>query len=207
MSETTFLMQNIATFSYLGVFVVAMLANVIVIVPEEIILLALGYVAGMGIVNPFIVVPIVACGLLVTDIIFYTLSKRKNRFVMFLYEKLFAWKIKSRLPWIEKHVNKVLFFARFVIQLHLLGPLIAGQTKMPLKRFIAIELGALVIYASLLISLGVYFRDRIEFIISDIRIVHNIIFIVIGIAVLFVIFKFLRRIILGNPKKEIKKLK
>src|SRR3989344_5383494 len=140
MSETTFLMQNIATFSYLGVFVVAMIANVIVIVPEE-----------------------------------------------------------SRLPWIEKHVNKVLFFSRFVIQLHLLGPLIAGQTKMPLKKFIAIELAALVIYASALISLGVYFRDRIEFIISDIRIVHNIIFIVIGIAVLFIIFKFLRRIILGNP--------
>src|SRR3989338_7653307 len=199
MNETGFLMQNIATFSYLGVFVVAMFANVIIIVPEEIILLALGYVAGMGIVKPFLVVPIVACGLLVTDLVFYTLSKRRNRFVMLLYAKLFAWKIKSRLPWIEKHVHKVLFFSRFVIQLHLFGPLIAGQTKMPVKKFIAIELGALVIYASALISLGVYFRDRIEFIISDIRIVHNIIFIVIGIAVLFVIFKFLRRIILGNP--------
>ncbi len=200
MSETQTLIQHLGALSYLGIFGAAMLANVALVVPEEVILLALGYLVGTGKANYFIVVAIVIAGLLSTDLLLYTLARRENKVIMFFYNKFFAWRIKSRLPWLEKHIYKVIFFSRFMVQLRFMGWFLAGKLKVRRREFITFELAALVIYVPLLIWAGEYFRDRIEFIASGVREIHNLIIIAIDAAILFMLLKFLRKLILNQAR-------
>ncbi len=198
MTETQILINHISAMSYLGIFGIAMIANIAIIVPEEIILLVLGYVVGMGKANFFIVVAVVIAGLLCTDFMLFSLAKRENRVIMFIYNKFFAWRIQNRLDWLEKHIYKVIFFSRFMVQLRFMGWFLAGKLKLRKREFLTFELAALFIYVPLLIGAGVYFRDRIEYITSGVREAHNIIIIAIGIIILFAILKLFRKVLLGK---------
>ncbi len=200
--ETQTLIEHLGAFSYLGIFGVSMIANIAIVLPEEIILLAIGYVVGTGVVNGFIVVPIVMLGLLITDTALYTLSKRRNRLIMFFYDKFFAWRVKNYIHWLKRHIYKVIFFSRFMVQLRFMGPFFAGQLKIPRRKFILYEVFALAIYVPLLVWAGAYFRNRIERITDGIRTAHNLILIGLGTIILFVFLKFLRNLILKSFKKE-----
>ncbi len=183
--------------SYFGVFGVSIIANVVVPFPEEIVLLGLGYLAGTGRANIFILIPIVIFGLLLSDIVMFTLSKRGNRLVKKFYQKLFSKSLEPRREWLETHISKVVFFSRFLVQLRFLGPFLAGQTRTPFKRFLKFELFALVIYVPLYLWVGFYFRNRIEFIVNGIGAVKNIILVALGIAILISLSKLIRRKVLG----------
>lgn len=192
-STTAELIRQLGALSYLGVFGVSIIANVIVPFPEEIVLLGLGYLAGTGHANLLILIPIVIAGLLVSDVIMFSLSKSGNKWVKKFYEKIFSKSLESRREWLETHINKVIFFSRFLVQLRFLGPFLAGQAQISLKRFLKYEIAALLIYVPLYLWVGFYFRNRIEFIASGISAVKNIILIVVGIGLLLAISKLIRR--------------
>ena len=66
------------------------------------------------------------------------------------------------------------------------------------KKFISYEIPALLIYVPLLLALGDYFQDRIEFITSGVGIVRNGILVLVGILFLIGISKFIRDITFGD---------
>ncbi|HSE56464.1 MAG TPA: VTT domain-containing protein [Candidatus Paceibacterota bacterium] len=192
MNETQALIQHLGQFSYLGIFGISILANVVVPVPEEVVLLALGYLARGGRANIFYLIPIVMAGLLVSDIVMYTLSKHNNRLLTRFYNRFFAKRLAGREAWIETHIEKVIFFSRFLIQLRFLGPFIAGQRKVSWKKFLTYELAALVIYVPLVLWAGWYFRSRIDKIVAGIGLVRNGILIAVGITLLISLSKYIR---------------
>ncbi len=194
------MIEQFGTLSYIGVFGISALANVVIPVPEEIVLLALGYVSRAGELSGFVLVPIVMAGLLASDIIMYLLSKKGNRFVTMFYEKFFAPRLESKRGWLEANPEKVIFFSRFLVQLRFLGPFLAGQMQVPWRTFLTYELAALVIYVPTFIAAGYYFQDRIEHIASGVGIIRNVIIIVIGLVLLVSISKFVYRYLFG--KKE-----
>lgn len=198
MEETRFLIEHITTFSYLGIFVIAILANVVVPFPEEIVILAIGYLVGIGKINGFIVFPIILLGLLISDTVMYLLAKRGARILTAFYNRFFAKTLASKQAWIDKHPGRVIFYTRFMMQFRFLGPFLAGKTKMPYQKFLAYELAALCIYIPTLLFLGNYFHNRMESVVAGVGIVHNIILIVIGIIVLISVSKFIRDITFGE---------
>ena len=198
MSETQLVIHNIGTFSYLGVFVISLLANVVIPFPEEIVILAIGYIASTGKINIFLTFPIVLIGLALSDTIMYFLAFNGNRLLTSFYNRFFANMLGSRKDLIEKHPGKIVFYTRFMVQLRFLGPFIAGQQKMSWKKFISYEIPALLIYVPLLLALGDYFQDRIEFITSGVGIVRNGILVLVGILFLIGISKFIRDITFGD---------
>lgn len=198
MEETQALIHNISAFSYLGVFVISLLANVVVPVPEEIVILAIGYVVGMGTLNPWITFVIVILGLVVSDTIMYALAYRGARLLNLFYERFFAVTLKSRQAWIDANPGKVIFYSRFMMQFRFLGPFLAGKNKMPYKKFLSYELAALFIYVPLLLVIGAYFQNRLELIVEGVGTARNILLSVIGIVVLFGISKFIRDITFGE---------
>lgn len=202
MSETSLLIQHLETLSYVGIFIVAIIANVIIPVPEEVILLALGYIAGTGTLNGFIIIPVVILGSVLSDVAMYKLSKSGNRFVMYFYKKFFSRKLEEKRAWLEEHVYKVIFFSRFLVQLRFLGPFFAGQVKVPLREFLRYDIFALIIYVPLYVGVGWYFRNRIEFIVSGVNIVRNVILMVAGAVILISLSKFVRRFLFGKPAKK-----
>lgn len=187
--ETQVLLEQLGALSYIGIFGVSMLANVVIPVPEEIVLLALGYLAGTGSVNGFIILPIIMAGLLISDVVMYTLSKRGNRLIAFFYKKFFAKKVTRKQHWMKIHIEKVIFFSRFLVQLRFIGPFMAGQYRVPLKKFVKYDLAAIAIYVPLFLFLGWYFHNRVQKIIESVHVIKNTVFLFFGIVILYVFIK------------------
>lgn len=197
MNETNQIIGQLGALSYFGSFIVSILANVIVPVPEEIVLLAFGYLAGAGHLNVFILIPIIMAGLLISDIAMYTLSKKGNKLVTHFYDKFFAPRLAPHKEWLDTHIHKVIFFSRFMIQLRFLGPFLAGQNQVPFKRFIKYDFLAILVYVPLFVGVGFLFRERIEFIISGVGLVKNIIIMVVALLVLIAFSKLMNDLIFG----------
>lgn len=195
--DATFI-QSLGNISYVGIFGISLLANLVIPVPEEVVLLALGYAAHAGGIEAFYVIPIVITGLLVSDIGLYILSHKKNRLVTFLYKKIFASRFAHRETWMQNNIERVMFFSRFLVQLRFLGPFMAGQLDVKFKKFITYELAALVLYVPILIWTGWYFHSRVERIVAGVGLIRNIIFIVLGIVILSSIFSSINKKLYGN---------
>ena len=80
--ETSEIIRQVGALSYLGIFGISFLANVVVPVPEEVVILAIGYVVGAETMNFWIVLPIVMAGMLLSDLIMFSASFLVNlRFI------------------------------------------------------------------------------------------------------------------------------
>ncbi len=198
MSESAEIIRQVSALSYLGVFGISFLANVIVPVPEEIIILAIGYVVGMGRLNFWITFPIVIAGALLSDIGMYSLSYYGNRIVNWFYNKFFAKLLPENPAFLENHINKIIFMSRFLVQLRFLGPFFAGRMKVKFKKFLALDISALVIYVGILLWAGHYFASRIDQIFDGIGAFKNILLILLGVFILWTIGQAVKKILLGD---------
>lgn len=183
--ETEALISTLGTFSYIGIFGVSLLANIVIPVPEEIVLLALGYLAGSGHASVYTIIPIIILGLLASDLVMYFLARAGNRWIQGFYDKFFAHRLEAKQDWIENNMEKVIFYSRFMVQLRFIGPFMAGHLKVPLRTFVTYELAALVIYVPLFVWIGYYFQSRIVRIIDTVDIIRNAV--LIGVAIIIVI--------------------
>ena len=197
-TQTQELIQHLRTLSYGGVFIASLLANVVVPVPEEVVLLAIGYVARSAGWSLFIIFPLVMAGLLASDLVLYYFSKKGNRLIMAFYNRIFKSRLDDRRHWLEKNVNKVIFFSRFLVQLRFLGPFFAGQTKVTWKVFIGYELLAMLIYVPLVVGAGWMFHNSVDHIINGINVVRNVILSVFGLILLFSLYKYIRNHAFGS---------
>lgn len=188
------LLQQLGGLSYLGVFGIALISNVFVPVPEEIVLMGFGYVlTGSSTVHVVPVIAIIILGLLISDIALYFFARAGARPLMWFYNKFFAKRLEAKKDWLHRHVGLVIFSARFMVQLRFLGPFISGQLKVPFKRFVLLDLAALMIYVPLFVFIGHYFRRRIESVIAGVHQVQHIILVIIALGILFSVFKYLGR--------------
>lgn len=192
MTETQLIIEQLGSLSYIGIFVTAFLANVAIPVPEEIVIIAFGYLLVAGKLNVFILVPIVVLGLLLSDIAMYWLSRKGSRLVQGFYKRFFGSWLGNHEEWLEKHIKKVIVISRFLVQLRFLGPFLAGQAKTPFKTFVLYDLLAIIVYVCLYVSVGWYFKDRIDLIASGVDIARNIILLLLVAGIAFGITKSIR---------------
>ncbi|MCE9585168.1 DedA family protein [Candidatus Nomurabacteria bacterium] len=190
MLETKEIINQLGSLSYFGIFIVSILSNVIIPIPEEGVLLVLGFLSGTPAVNGFIMVPVVFLGLLISDIIMYSLARHGSKIVNFLYKKVFASRLEDKKEWIETNINKVVFFSRFLVQLRFLGPFFAGHNKMPFRKFLVYDALALAIYVPLYVFLGWYFHNRVELIVDGIGKIRNIIILAVVFILIITFLKF-----------------
>lgn len=200
MIEGQTLITELGALSYVGIWFAALLSNVVIPVPEEVVLLAFGYLAGTGHINFFILMPIVMSGLLVSDIGMYFLARKGSRLVTWFYDKFFSKRLMQKNDqWFTDHMNKIIFFSRFLVQLRFIGPFLAGQKKIPFKRFVTYDLAAIIVYVPLYTLLGLFFHSRVQAIIDNVGVVRNIALVAIGLFVVFVLSrKYIRKFLFGE---------
>lgn len=201
-TETQTIISHVQTLSYGGIFILSLLANVVVPVPEELALLAIGYAARAEHMSLFLIIPIVMTGLLISDLILYYFSRRGNRLIKGFYNRVFKNRLQDRTQWLEDNVKKVIFFSRFLVQLRFLGPFFAGQTKVAWKTFVLYELAALIIYTPLVVGAGWLFHNSIANIIGGINVVRNVILTILGLLILFSAYESIKRSIGFRGKKS-----
>lgn len=203
MIESQTLITELGALSYVGIWFAALLSNVVIPVPEEIVLLAFGYLAGTGHINFFILMPIIMSGLLVSDIAMYLLARKGSRLVTWFYEKFFLKRFMQKSDqWFIDHMNKIIFFSRFLVQLRFIGPFMAGQKKVPFRRFVFYDFLAIIIYVPIYTLLGLFFHGRVQAIIDNVAVVKNIVLVVIGIVIVFGFSrKYIRKFLFGQKEK------
>ena len=201
--ETSEIIRTVGAMSYIGIFGISFLANIVVPVPEEVVILAIGYVAGManGNLNFWVVLPIVIFGMFLSDFIMFALSRHGNKIVRLVYDKFFAKLVPMNDEFIQKHINKIIFISRFLVNLRFIGPFLAGQAKSSYRRFVLLDGAAIILYASVLLWAGHYFSNRIESIFSGVGLFKNILLVIIGVVILITIGQAIKKWFLNFEKK------
>lgn len=179
--------------SYLGIFLWFLFTQLIVImpIPEEVVLLLVGYLSARGIWNPFIAGAVAFITLLLADNIFYFLARSGNRWVLRIMGKP-EGKFRQRAEaGMKRNMPKTLFGLTFVPRLRFFGPLLAGAMKVRWLVFIIVDASAVCIFTAIYVSIGFFFHASLTKLFKGLATFQTIIVIaavvVIGIIAFFVV--------------------
>jgi membrane protein DedA with SNARE-associated domain len=150
---------------YLGIYAMLLLSALGMPLPEDLTLVATGYLIGKGLAQPIPAAAVGILGVLTGDQFVYSLGRRfgpqivRHRwFSRVLPEKRYAW-IRTKF---DRYGEKLVFFARFVSGLR--GPVFiaAGILEMPRGRFILYDFAAALISVPLFILIGHFAGPHLE---------------------------------------------
>lgn len=168
--------------SYAGIFILLAFVGHFIPLPEEVLLLTIGYLVSLGFGNLWIVIVVSLIAGYSGDILLYWLSKNGNKLVVNLDRATNKEKITKYENLMQTHGGKMIFVLRLVVGLRFFGPVVAGSANVAWRKFLLYDLLALLIYFPSLIFLGYHFHNNLRHLISDVGILsHIIFFIVVGL--------------------------
>lgn len=155
-----FLLVYVVEFSYLAILLIISVSHIIP-VPEEAILIAVGYAAslGFGELGKFIAVCLL--GVLIADNIAYWIGRKKGETILQIIADRFRItraRIEKTKRFFQEHSGKSIFLSRFLVGFRLFIPYVAGAFELPFGKFFFFNfLGAIIwipsiIYASFWLS-------------------------------------------------------
>ncbi len=191
-------------FSYIGAFSSIVVSGYVLPVPEEIVLLTIGYLSSTGLFNIYLAIIVSFLATLISDIFLYSLAKKDSKFTKRMKAKLQSTALVTN--WMKKpnSIGKSVFMMRFVVGLRFLGPILAGAMNVSLRKFVFFDILALLIYVPFFVILGNVFSSSFLRIAARVDSIRHIIFLIaitgLGIILLNVANKNLWRIGIGSRK-------
>src|SRR4030042_62887 len=185
--------------SYFGTFILMALSGHLVPVPEEVILLLVGYASGIGLSNVYFTAIFSMLGVIAGDSLIFYLSRYGNCYVEKLKNRIAPQKIAKYERMMNAHTGKTIFLSWLMVGLRFLSPLLAGMLKVKWRTFLACDIPAIIIYVSFFLFLGYHFNTDIARMITEVKLARHIIFILlVTVAGLLLSYwagkKFLRKI-------------
>jgi membrane protein DedA with SNARE-associated domain len=160
-----FIEQLIEQAPYLGVVGVILLSGLGLPVPEDIPLLAGGYLCGIGEANIYIMLPASFTALMTADLMLYFLGRRYG-------QRITAWPLFRRFldpahlqraeKVFHKHGGKALFIVRFMPGVRAATFFTAGTFRIPVWKMIVFDGGAALLSAPTLVLVGYFGHEYIE---------------------------------------------
>ena len=170
------------------------LSGYIVPVPEEILLLLAGYIAGVGLNNVYFALLAAILGILVGDNVLFWLSKYKgSRIINKLKQKVRRNELNKYKHLMKEHIGKTIFIVRFIVGFRFFGPFLAGSVNIKWKTFQFYNLIAVLIYAPLIVFLGFHFHNKLALVITQVEIIRHIIFFIFLAIVGYLISRFVNK--------------
>src|SRR5688572_28694815 len=156
----------IAQWGYTAIFVILILGNVGLPVPEETILTVSGYMIWQGHLRPVPVLLTAIATAVLGDNLAYWIGRRYGQIVLTRVLKIRPERIERMQELVQRYGMLAVFVGRFVAGLRFMAGPLAGSTGLgPLRFFIANLLGALV-YVPIAVgagyAVGYGLGDRIE---------------------------------------------
>lgn len=191
MVATQFFINYIEHFSYLGIFVIGATVGYLIPIPEEIFLLLVGYVAGVGIYNIYLATLSAILGVLMGDNILFWLSSYKvSKLVDRLNRRLDKHKIMKYRHLMKEHIGKTIFTLKFIVGLRIFSPFLAGSMKIKWKTFQLYNLLAVLVYVPIIAFLGFHFHNQLALVITGVEVARHLIFLLVLMLLgfLFTIF-------------------
>jgi membrane protein DedA with SNARE-associated domain len=212
MEGASFILDIAYQWSYLGIFGIALIANAFPGIPEEVFILALGYLGATSNFSMVLIGLVALAGMFISDCVIFSLSRGGARFYQKIAEKLFGKDDVDKMSQssiAKRHIHKIIFFSRFVVQVRFLGPFLAGMYQVSWKKFLFFDTLALLVYIPLALFLGSYFQGRMEQILSGSSIIGNYMLILVVVIAIFVVVRairkgFIKRLTGGDHVKRVK---
>lgn len=184
--------------AYLIIFGVLLACGLGLPLPEDIPLVAAGYLIWEGTFSTIPTFLITMAGVLIGDSMLFYLGKRIGfRFLEPGKKGKSLFKPKrmiSAYAYFRKYGDKIVFFARFVVGFRGMVFFMAGALKMKFARFLFLDALAAVLSIPLWIllghRLGHYFGDEISDLLYELKGIKHILTIVIVIVVTMVLIRF-----------------
>lgn len=184
---------SIGGLTYGGMFVLALISNMVVPVPEEIVLVAVGYFSAKGHFSFLYSYFIFVSGMFISDTVLYYMAFKGARITKRLRTKIENNRHLKDEGFVKNNIKKIIVFSRFLMYLRWIGPVLSGITRVPYKKFAIYNLLALLMYVPLILFLGFYFENYIDKIMSDVNTIRNIFMMVLSVFILIFIFKNLNK--------------
>lgn len=140
------------TYKYVILFPLAVIEGPILIIVS-------GFLVSLGLMNAFIVLPLVIVADVVGDLLHYALGRFGSRF---LYAHghwigITEEKLTNAKHYFEKHHLKSVASSKLLHGIGFVGLIAAGSLKIPYKRFALTALGVSLVQSSALLVIGVFF--------------------------------------------------
>jgi len=186
----TEIMHYLQHLSYFGIFLLLALLDVLIPLPEEIILILVGYTVYFSTLDPSLTIIVAIAAFLVGDNTTFWLSRGGNRLIA-------RFTTKSATPLIERYSQKMrskagitLLIMTFVPSIRFFAPIVAGSVRTPWKVFILYDLMVVGLYVSAYLLAGYFFHSQINGIIKEFEMLgHLMIYVLLlGIGLLLGLF-------------------
>ena len=182
----TEIMPYLQHLSYFGIFLLLALLDALIPLPEEIILIMVGYTVYFGTLDPFLTILVAIAAFMAGDSATFWLSRGGNRLIA-------RFTAKKATPLIERYSEKMrakagftLLIMTFVPSIRFFAPIVAGSVRTPWKVFILFDLLAVTLYTSLYLLAGYFFHSQIKGLIQEFELIGHlmiyVLLLVIGIA-------------------------
>ena len=192
MVNTQFFIHYIRHFSYFGIFIIGATVGYLIPIPEEIFLLLVGYIGGIGFYNVYFAAVFAILGVLTGDNILYYISRYNvSKIIEKIRRRLDKHKLMEYRHLMKEHIGKTIFTLKFLVGLRIFSPFLAGSMRIKWKIFQFYNLLAVLIYIPLLIFLGFHFHNKLALIITEVEFARHLIFLltlaVIGFLVALIV--------------------
>lgn len=187
----------IIRYSYLGVFLWFLIMDQLTPIPEEVVLLTVGYLSHTDKVNPLFAGLAASLGLMIVDNLYYYMAFTGNKWTRNLQRQKRMLIFSKFQESLQKHKVKTLLMIAFIPKVRFFGPILAGLSKLPYRQFFFINLTGTAVYVLFYLTLGFYFHHAMELLIQKVEFYHHAIFIffviIVGASISFWVRRFLSK--------------
>ncbi|WMW24371.1 DedA family protein [Methanolobus sediminis] len=176
MSNWEFLVPYLEHLSYVGIFITLAFLGHFIPLPEEVLLLIVGYIVSLGFGTLWIVIIVSMIAGAFGDIVLYWLSKNGNKVLSHFDHNKDKKKIARYDRLMNDHGGKTIFTFRLIVGLRFFGPVVAGSANVSWRKFVFYDMLALATFYPILITAGYIFHSNLQNLITDVSILSHVIF-------------------------------
>lgn len=182
-----YLILYLGQFTYLSAVIFLLVGSFGFPLPEEIVLLILGYLSASTFINFWGGVAVAILGILLGNNFSYWIFRQQGRPFLDKWGHLIHLPVERvatiEQKW-EKHGARAVFISRFMLGFRFLGPVVAGLTKMSWLKFFLVDLAGVVIWVLVNNTVGYYFSLHLDTVLADLKYLKHYIFVVILLLIL-----------------------
>jgi membrane protein DedA with SNARE-associated domain len=181
-------------FTYAGLLVVLVLCGMGLPIPEDVVLLAGGFLVHRGLIQYPITILVALVGVVAGDNSLFFLGRR---FGTGLVAYLGIGRPRSQRQidrlkrFMERHGHRAIFYARFIAGLRALVYLTAGSFGVKPLRFFLYDLAGAVISVPVVITLGYLFGNELEVVLHYIGGLEKLVWVVLGLSLAVIAMRML----------------
>jgi len=181
-------------FSYLGLFAVLVLCGVGLPVPEDVALLAGGFLVHRGITSYPVTIAVALVGVVIGDNSLFLIGRHFGGGLLSYFgvdRPRSQRRIERLRQFMERHGSTAIFYARFFAGLRAIVYLSAGSLGVGPGRFFLYDLLGAVISVPVMVSLGYFFGTQIELAIHYVGGIEHLLLMIAAASILFWITRYL----------------